>query len=239
VATLTIDTNDDTKVLRACRNMLAELIDELPTDAEAGGLRTAIAEVTADLRVATADTPADVEEAYDGVGRQVVSGDITPAADAVAVPPAVLPDQPEDHNGVPRDDDYCANAADPFYGSGPRKGQWKKRRGVADDTYDAWYASQCPATAVTTTTPAPVDSAAAFGAAPTIETAAPAPTDLGGLMAWLAAKQAAGLLSQQEIGQAYVDNGVEITDLLPPATAEAVKANVAKLYVAISAVAGA
>lgn len=45
-----------------------------------------------------------------------------------------------DANGVPFDDAMCARAKEPFYTSGPQKGQWKKRKGVSEDDYNKWYA---------------------------------------------------------------------------------------------------
>ena len=58
-------------------------------------------------------------------------------------PEVLLPnDQAVDLHGVAFDQAYCARAEEPFYTTGPRSGQWKKKRGVDDAAYDKWYTSQ-------------------------------------------------------------------------------------------------
>lgn len=153
-------------------------------------------------------------------------------ADAPSVfsePKAVATDTRADHNGVAFDDAYCANASDPFYGSGKRAGQWKKRRGVDDSTYDRWYADQLGASP---TTPAEqdVDTAAAFSAPQTTDTAAQAdPEAAGKFMAWVSEKQASGELNLEQINAAYAACGVGVADLFPPNSVETIAASVAKL----------
>ena len=44
-----------------------------------------------------------------------------------------------DIKNVPFIPAICGEAKDPFYASGPRKGQWKKKRNVSDETYDMTY----------------------------------------------------------------------------------------------------
>lgn len=156
-----------------------------------------------------------------------------------------------DAKGVPFDAAYCANAADPFYGSGQRAGQWKKRKGLADEAYDAWYDERlqdlAPAGTVTVQTGdeggAPLgDTAAAFAAAGNTTAAAAAgakvPTNAGELMTWVSEKQAAGLLTQPNIQAAYQFAGLQLADLFV-ADAGVVAKNVSSLYSILSQSAGA
>lgn len=154
-----------------------------------------------------------------------------------------------DTKGVPFDANFCANAADPFYGSGQRAGQWKKRKGVADEAYDAWYDERlqdlAPSGTVTEQTGdeggQPLTSTgAAFAAstATTTTTGAKVPTNAGEFMAWVSEKQAAGLLTQPNIAAAYQFAGLQIADLFG-ADAAVVARNVSSLYSVLSQTAGA
>lgn len=134
-----------------------------------------------------------------------------------------------DEKGVTKDDDYCATAKVPFYGTGKRKGQWKKRQGVDEDEYDEWYASEL-AKVVKTETPqeeTKVDTAAAFGKKqePT-NTAAGAPQNGGDFMTWISEQQNAGNITQADLDAAYYATGVQVGDLFGAAGGEAV----AKMY---------
>lgn len=138
-----------------------------------------------------------------------------------------------DHNGVAKDDRFCGTAAEPFYSSGKRSGQWKKRKGVSDADYDGWYASQLePGAAQKTIDATPVDTSSAFGGQNTqpVAQGEPVPVDCGGFMGWVAAKQAAGLLTQDDIGRAYEYHNIVVTDLFPPAADSVVATNVGKLH---------
>lgn len=146
---------------------------------------------------------------------------------------------PVDLNGVVKDERFCGTAEKPFYASGKRKDQWKKRQGVRDEDYDAWYAEQLAALPAKTNTAADetVDTAAAFGGqASTAQTepAADVPKDCGAFMGWVSGQQAGGLLTQEDIGQAYVDAGVQVTDLFPPNDEATVAVHVTKLYALLS-----
>ncbi len=55
---------------------------------------------------------------------------------------SALTEPPVDEHGVPFDAAYCGTAKDPFYKSGKRKGQWKRRQGVDEAKYDLWHAEQ-------------------------------------------------------------------------------------------------
>lgn len=153
-----------------------------------------------------------------------------------------------DTKGVAFDANFCANAADPFYGSGQRAGQWKKRKGVADEAYDAWYEERlqdlAPAGTLTVNTgdeggALVADTGAAFGATNTAAANAPkAPTTAGEFMAWVSEKQAAQLLTQPAITAAYGFAGLAIADLFV-ADAAVVARNVGSLYAILSQTAGA
>ncbi len=149
-----------------------------------------------------------------------------------------------DDHGVAFDDEYCGKATDPFYGSGKHTGQWKKKRGVSEATYDKWYAGQLEQGAAqtalnTATTPENhderVDTGPAFGTVPA-ETPkeTPEPQDAGAFMVWVSELQAAGRLTQQDLGEAYAGTNLTVTDLFG-ADAVAVSANVKALYAILSA----
>lgn len=157
----------------------------------------------------------------------------------------VDPDTAVDLNGVAFNAEFCSTAKDPFYKSGnKRAGQWKKRQGVEEAAYDTWYAASLDAAPTTASTPAidtPINTADAFGNATTTpqESAAPVPSDCGSFMGWVSAKQAAQLLTQEEIGAAYKQAGVEVMDLFPPNDISTVAGRVASLYNILVAKAGA
>jgi len=146
---------------------------------------------------------------------------------------------------------HCGEATDPFYSSGKRAGQWKKKRGVTDEVYDAWYTEQINAIATAgaaslgaTGKDDPINTGEAFGGG-TDQTGHgepagdPAPEDCGAFMGWVSAKQAAELLTQEDIGNAYAQAGVQVTDLFPPNDEATVKQNVTNLYQILVVKAGA
>lgn len=210
---LTIDTNDNVNVLRACRNMLNELLGEpalVPTHVGGAPKLTEVPHMES-----TEETQA-------------------PAGNTGATAGQV------DLNGVGFNGDFCGVSKDPFYGSGKRKGRWKKRRGITDDAYDAWYESQRDAdTGQAAKDDDSVNTAGAFGGADDTQAAATAPTDCGSFMGWVSNKQAAGLLTQEDVGEAYVQAGVQITDLFPPNDANTVAQHVNTLYTILASKAGA
>lgn len=148
-----------------------------------------------------------------------------------------------DHNNVVFNEEFCGKAAKPFYASGAREGQWKKRQGVSDKAYDDWYAAARPADDTNgqdSAGDAPIDTAGAFGNGSTTTGAAPmVPKDCGSFMGWVSAKQAGGLLTQNSIGDAYAQAELQITDLFPPNDSETVAQHIAVLYGILSAQAGA
>ena len=236
MAQITIDTNDEPKVLRACRNMLSELI-EGATERGAASTVTVTGANNADLNGEyvktgpnTSSTACDDQLAPDP--------DADETANSGDTPPSIFDKPVEggkvDQHGVTYNPQFCANAAQPFYGSGKNKGQWKRRKGVVEGEYDGWYAAQldaAPGTLDTTEEEKPVNTAGAFGGQQAAaQTSEPAPTDCGSFMGWVSAKQAAELLTQDDIGTAYTQAGIQVTDLFPPNDAATVQGHVTSLF---------
>lgn len=147
-----------------------------------------------------------------------------------------------DLHGVAFDPAYCADAAEPFYTTGARPGQWKKKRGVDDAAYDKWYASQRAPSAMggPEDEEPPVNTAQAFGgAAETVVEQASIPRDAGAFMGWVAEKQAAGRLTSADVTVAYSSTGINVGQLFPPNPPEQVAQHIALLYQILSAKAGA
>jgi hypothetical protein len=150
-------------------------------------------------------------------------------------------DARRDQKGVAFNEHYCGEAQDPFYSSGKRSGQWKKKRGVSDADYDDWYAEELAelqgGQADTPRgeddhRPSQVNSAAAFGNGGQEQQpqGGPAPQDTGSFMGWVSEKQAAGLLTQADIQEAYKQTGLQVPDLFPPNDPQTVANNIGKLY---------
>ncbi len=144
-------------------------------------------------------------------------------------------DTAADNNGVLKNDAFCSSAAKPFYASGARSGQWKKRQGVEDAAYDAWYAAELAKVQSTTDTGSDsgtVDTAGAFGggdAAPAGNTET-VPHDSGTLMAWVAERQTAGLTSQADVNTAWENCDLSMTDIFAPNPPEVIAENCARIY---------
>lgn len=147
-----------------------------------------------------------------------------------------------DHNGAAFNEQFCGKSAEPFYTSGARLGQWKKRRGVDDKDYDAWYQSAKPSPAQTTgDTTGPVDTAAAFVApepAAVVKPASNIPQTCGDFLAWTAELIAAQRLNHQQIGEAYAINRLGPMDLFPPTPDNIVAERVALLHNTITSLIG-
>ena len=133
-----------------------------------------------------------------------------------------------DTKGVPFNAEFCGNAAKPFYASGKRSGQWKKRQGVDELVYDNWYAAELAKVAPVATgqdsQQAAVNTASAFGGqqqpggdvnAAGANTGEVVPHDAGTLMAWVSEMQAAGHITQEQVNTAYQQAGVTMTDVFP------------------------
>ena len=149
-----------------------------------------------------------------------------------------------DEKGVGFNAQFCGNAAKPFYGSTKTKGQWKKRQGVEQADYDAWYTSSLAMVSAMRSAEDSVaqpDTAGAFTPADqTIDTSAAfkngeqvpdgqnhQPQKAGGLtfagagefMKWLAEQQAAQLITAGDIDSAYQATGNSMGDLFDPSKA--------------------
>lgn len=113
-----------------------------------------------------------------------------------------------DEKGVPFNAEFCSKAAAPFYGSGKKKGQWKKRQGVDEQAYDDWYADALFS-----------DSNLAANAFGNQQAAADeaAPQDAGQLMKWVSEQQAAGNISQQQVTEAYTALQLPFDAVMNPA----------------------
>lgn len=138
-----------------------------------------------------------------------------------------------DTKGVEFDATYCGKAKEPFYASGTNKGQWKKRKGVTDEEYSAWYVAQLTNVAPTgeTKEDAPLDTSAAFGGQENQNTTVEVPKDCGAFMGWISGQQAANHLNQHDITDAYAKLGLQVTDLFPPNDAQTIAGHINKLFV--------
>ena len=135
-----------------------------------------------------------------------------------------------DTKGVPFNAEFCGRAAKPYYASGKRSGQWKKRQGVDELAYDNWYAAELakvvPATTGQDNQQAAINTASAFGGqqrqqqdgdanTADVNTGEVAPHDAGTLMAWVSEMQAAGRITQEQVNTAYQQAGVTMPDVFP------------------------
>jgi hypothetical protein len=218
---LIIDVNAEKPVLRACRNMLNELLGECTPV-----VLTNVNEISL----------TSAEHGIEDV-------DTDPAHRGKATGPSTGTETRVDTLGVVFDPEYCGEATEPFYTSSKRAGQWKKRRGITDDAYDGWYAGRVSILGATDDTgegkEPELDTGPAFGGGVKEPAGEPIPQDCGAFMGWVSAQQAAGKLSQQDIGNAYAQAGVQVTDLFPPNDAATVQSHVAKLYQLLVVVGGA
>lgn len=128
-----------------------------------------------------------------------------------------------DEKGVPFNGEFCGKAAFPFYGSGKKKGQWKKRYGVDEDAYDEWYAEALLGTkedtAQTETTSDGNIAASMFAASDAQNAAAgeDVPQDAGQLMKWVSEQQVAGNITQQQVTDAYTALQLPFDAVMNPA----------------------
>jgi hypothetical protein len=148
-----------------------------------------------------------------------------------------------DGKGVAFHAAFCGISAKPFYETGKTSGQWKKRRGVDQAAYDAWYAEQLANDSCESDTPvdtAPVDTAGAFNGDGAEPVHTHAPTTIGEYMGWVSTKQAAELLTQDDVNAAYATVGLQgVADLFPPNSDQVVADRVLQLHRELSAKAGA
>lgn len=150
----------------------------------------------------------------------------TPAEDSL------VDAQETDVNEVKANYEFVAKAKEPFYGAGHKwAGQWKKRKGISEREYQAWYEGELAKSKHPDETQDEIDVASAFS--PTgfsvfeaQQPEDPTPSDAAELMAWVSEKQAAGRLNQDHVNTALVEAQVSMADLF---SANA-KENVAKVY---------
>jgi hypothetical protein len=131
-----------------------------------------------------------------------------------------------DDNRVVFDAKYCGEAAVPFYASGKRKGQWKKRKSVDEANYDEWYAGElmdsiCDASQERDEPEPNLEKTTnAFKKEPVVE--AVIPENFGELMAWFSNQQTAGNYEAQHLEQAFKALNLSTLDLVQDATGEKV-----------------
>lgn len=133
-----------------------------------------------------------------------------------------------DEKGVPFNAEFCGKAAIPFYGSGKKKGQWKKRQGVDEDAYDEWYAGELFSDQAVTheedlpeeTTSDSNIAGSVFAVSDNQQNAAAGedvPQDAGQLMKWVSEQQAAGNITQQQVTDAYTALQLPFDAVMNPA----------------------
>lgn len=187
------------------------------------------------------------QEEEPGKSAEPAATETTQTTDTAEAAASAGNDAPRDTKGVPFDSHFCGQAKEPYYGSGKRAGQWKKRKGVDDAAYDTWYAEELAKLAPPAgqQEDAPVNTAGAFAPTPAAGSATPpppaasdAPKDTGSFMGWVSEKQAAGALTQDQVNAAWAEAGVEMADLFNKAPEE-VAANIKKVYDVLAAKVGA
>lgn len=191
---------------------------------------TTVGDATHEVKTETTEPAGNVQDTARTATEQSTTTQTATSAAADGSAAASADPANLDEKGVAFNPDLCGKAAKPFYGSGKTKGQWKKRQGVDQTEYDAWYAAELAKVDGGNTSPAqetPVDTGAAFGGNP--QTAAPERktfTDAGQFMGWIAEQQTAGLLTQHDIDSAYQMTNVAVQNLFNPAEAEGAIAQV-------------
>ena len=149
-------------------------------------------------------------------------------------------DAKRDPNGVAFNEEFCGNAAKPFYASGKREGQWKKRQGLDDAAYDAWYAAELAKVKVPPSedTDETIDTSGAFGGGGDQQQQQnPVPHDAGTLMAWVSEMQTAGRITQEQVNAAYTQANLTMMDIFesPEKTPDIVAERVGILHSILSA----
>lgn len=201
---------------------------EYPSDRNDIGLALskALNEIHNNVPTLTVDPKVPTELVKD-VGSVGTAGAVSAPGSAEPItPPADSPASVRiDANGVGYNDIYCGKATEPFYNSGAREGQWKKRRGVDDREYDAWYRSE-----LAKDTDAPIDTANAFNPAPQ---QTQTPENMGELMKWVSEHQTAGHITQDHVNEAYRTAGLQLADMFS-GSPEEIKTRIATLYTSLS-----
>ena len=139
-----------------------------------------------------------------------------------------------DEHGVAKNPTFCGNAAKPFNASGKKKGQWKKRQGVAEADYDTWYAEALAAVVADPVITeggdnvTPIDTSNAFGGNQNQgqqqnngqvvgqQQGGLTFKDAGDFMQWLSEQQAAENITSGDIDSAYAATCTSMGDLFDP-----------------------
>lgn len=157
-------------------------------------------------------TPAAAPPTVDEAAAAETQAAETQAAETEDEDNAPITDTRVDEHGVPFHKDYCSTAAEPFYKSGPNKGQWKKKKGVDESAYNEWHAANMPDPAPEPQPePTGETAAAAFGQQqPQHAPAGNAPADVPQLMKWIAEQKQAGNLEDARVQAAWGEAGTNI-----------------------------
>lgn len=222
---LQIDGTEDGATLRECATFITALAAVATTTPPADSY------IPADVTGVSRETPLSDDSLTEIESNAGTAKSLFDTADEPEEP-TTEGDTGYDATGVPFDARFCAKAKDPFYASGPMKGQWKKRKGVDAAAYDAWHASNRPADE---SPEQPVDAAAAFGGTHAETTQAPSITDPGSLMAWVSEHQVAGRLTSADLDAAYGQLGLSMGDIFPPTDPTVVARNVANIHSILNA----
>ena len=222
MAQIMFNTDEDKATLAA----IVEMIETLTGGKPAKYLPPQAADLSEQgLSLSASSSPEHQQTEQGTVG--TVQPDAADAADATAAQ--------VDCKGVPFNPDYCANAKEPFYASGPRSGQWKKRKGVDEGDYDDWYTDALADNTTDVNTEGnDVNTAEAFKSDCT-PPAADTPTTFNAFMGYVAELQTSGRITSDQIGLAYTSAGVAVTDLLPPNPPEVVAGHISRLCASLQA----
>jgi len=122
-------------------------------------------------------------------------------------------DDIDDHDTL-FDKKMCGLAKEPFYKSGPRKGQWKKQKSVAMEDYDAWYGT-APKGKPAAKPTEKAETAGAFTKDKDAGKKGPSiPQTFNELILWVSEQQANEDLDQDDVNEAYETCEVTVADLI-------------------------
>lgn len=196
--------------------------------------------VNAQLQAYTQEYGEMDQERFGSADEIVSEGPETTTAPAGTVCDGVSFKGTVDEKGVTFNADMCGKAAKPFYASGKTAGQWKKRQGVDEADYNAWYAGELakatPATAeVEVEQEQTFDAGSVWGQTkPQQEAACVKVTNVGELFTWISEMQAAGYFTTVDVDQAYAFNDLDMGKLWSATPDEQAKM-VAALFNTLSA----
>jgi len=215
MAQITLDTNADSPaVLKKLGSTILEMAHEFEREqgvTQALNEQKPVAIVEGRTEIVDRTDSQPVDDTPELTERDLGNGEGAPTSAQQGADAASAAQSNVDLNGVGFNINYCGKAKEPFYASGKRAGQWKKRKGVDDVNYDAWYAAELNALDNGEKIQEnDFDVSAAFTETPQAKEA-PAVTfeGPGEFMQWVSEKSAAGLLTQEVIGAAYTQLGLD------------------------------